>query len=140
MFKLFKKSATTVKTEAVSDKELDWLESGDEEGQLSVDVFQTPSEIIIKSTMAGARAEDLEINVNHDSLTIKGRRDMGDDVDYQNYLYRECYWGKFSRTIILPLDVRADKIKANLENGVLTVVLPIDTKQTNSRVVKVKQK
>lgn len=145
MLKIFqKKSAAAIALTRpplaeTADNEPSWL-TQDEEGQLAVDVFQTPEEIIIKSTMAGAKAEDLEISVNHDMLTIKGRREMGDDVDYQYYLYRECYWGKFSRTIILPITVLDNKIKANLENGVLTIVLPIDKKSVGGRVVKVKQK
>ncbi|MDP2754057.1 MAG: Hsp20/alpha crystallin family protein, partial [Nitrospirota bacterium] len=51
-------------------------------------------------------------------------RQMEEEVDDENYLYHECYWGAFSRSIILPVEIKAEKIEACLENGVLTVVLP----------------
>lgn len=103
----------------------EWFNNGDyEEGQLSIDVYQTDRDIIVKSTIAGVRPDDIDISLNNDMLTIRGRRQMDEEIDDENYLYRECYWGAFSRSIILPVEVKADKIEAVLENGVLTVVLP----------------
>lgn len=100
-----------------------WLDDT-EEGQLSIDVYQTPKEIIIKSTIAGVKPTDIDIAINNDMLTIRGKREMGNEVKDGDYLFRECYWGAFSRSIILPVEIQAEKIDASLENGVLTVILP----------------
>lgn len=112
-----------------------WL-SKDYEGQLSVDVYHTEKDIVVKSTIAGVRPEDLNIVVNNDLLTIRGKREASPDINPSDYLYRECYWGGFSRTIVLPQDVKADKIKAILKNGLLTVILP---KASSNAEVKVKE-
>jgi HSP20 family protein len=101
-----------------------WLPDQYEEGQLSIDVYQTPEHLVVKSTIAGVKPEDIDISINNDMLTIRGRREMNETVRDQDYLYRECYWGSFSRSIILPIEIKAEKIEAFLENGVLTVMLP----------------
>ena len=103
--------------------EENWLGEG-YEGQLSVDVYQTAKEIIIKSTVAGAKPEDLEIQLNNDLLTIRGKRYEEDEVNEQDYFYRECYWGGFSRSIVLPIEVQPNKIDAKLKGGILTIILP----------------
>ena len=94
------------------------------EGQLAVDVYQTNDTVVIQSTLAGVRVEEIDITVNNDMVTIRGIRRHEQEVPAQNYFYQECYWGGFSRSIILPYDVKGDKVSANLKNGILTVVLP----------------
>lgn len=117
-------------------EEKEWLTQSDyEEGQLSIDVYQTPGEIIIKSTIAGVKPEDIDISINNDMLTIRGHRSMDQKIREENYLYRECYWGSFSRSIILPVEVEGEKIEAELENGVLTVTLP---KAKNAKEISIK--
>lgn len=101
----------------------DWT-TGDAEGQLSIDVFQTPSDIVIKSTIAGVKPDDLDIAITNDMVTIRGRRDSEHEIKKDDYFYQECYWGPFSRSIILPVDVQTEKSVATLKNGVLTVRLP----------------
>lgn len=100
-----------------------WMED-EVEGQLSVDVFQTEEAIVVKSTIAGVHPNDLELFLNRDMLTIRGKRAHEEKVEDKDFFLRECYWGKFSRTIILPSDVKADETKASLKDGVLTIVLP----------------
>ncbi|MFZ4648618.1 MAG: Hsp20/alpha crystallin family protein [Patescibacteria group bacterium] len=95
------------------------------EGQLAVDIYQIEDHLFIKSTIAGARAEDLNINLNHDLLTIKGIRELKENIREEFYLCRECYWGPFSRSIILPVEVDPQQIEATLEEGVLTISLRI---------------
>lgn len=102
----------------------DWVAEDYEEGQLSVDVYQTKDSLLIKSTIAGVRPEDIDIAINNDMLTIRGKREVEETVSEEDYLYQECYWGGFSRSIILPCEVQADKVEANLKNGVLTITLP----------------
>lgn len=101
----------------------EWMEGG-YGGQLAVDVYQTPSSIVIRSAIAGVNAQDIDITVNNDMVTIKGVRRTQDEVPASDFLYQECYWGGFSRTIILPVDVDADRVSAAIKNGILRVVLP----------------
>jgi len=138
MRNFLKKEEISALPEANTEMEESWLDLAEEEGQLSVDVFQQDNNIVIKSTVAGARPEDIEIAVQGDALTIRGIRHLDEEVDYKDYLYRECYWGKFSRTIILPYPVVEDKVKADFKNGILTITLP-RLKQSD-HVIKVKQK
>ena len=115
----------------------EWLDNEYEEGQLSIDVYQTPAHIVVKSTIAGVRPDDIDISINNDMLTIRGKRTLHEEVRDEDYLYRECYWGNFSRSIILPVEINTDKIEAALENGVLTVTLP---KAKNSKQISIKVK
>jgi HSP20 family protein len=96
----------------------------DEEGQLSVDVYQDKNSIIIKSTIAGVEPDDIDISFHNDMLTIRGERKHDKTIEEDDYFYKECYWGSFSRSIILPLEVQVDKIKATIKNGILTIMLP----------------
>ncbi len=106
-----------------------------DEGQLSIDVYQQDNDLIIKSTIAGAKPEDIDITLAGDILTIKGKREMDEYIDYNDYLYRECYWGKFSRTIILPFEIDESKVDVNLDKGVLTIVLPKLQKKLGHKIV-----
>lgn len=101
----------------------EWLDDDLPEGQLLIDVYQTDEKIIVKSTMAGVSPENLFISLHHDMLTIKGRREPDRSLDDSDVLMQECYWGSFSRTVILPEEVDPKKIDAVLENGVLTISL-----------------
>ncbi len=100
------------------------LSSDSNEGQLTIDVYQTESDIVIKSTIAGVKPEDLDVSINNDMVIIKGERKNEEQVPEENYYYQECYWGKFSRSVILPVDVLPEKIEAAMKNGILTIRLP----------------
>lgn len=107
----------------------------EEEGQLTVDVFQNEDEIVIKSTIAGVTADDMDISITNDMVMIKGNRNPDEKVKQSNYYYQELYWGPFSRSIILPEEIDADNAKASMKNGVLTIKLP---KLAKSRIKKIK--
>lgn len=107
----------------------------EEGGQLTVDVFQTDGEVVIKSTIAGVSADDIDVSIAPDIVTIKGSRQPDENIESSDYYYRELYWGAFSRTIILPEDIDSDNAKASMKNGVLTIRLP---KLAKARVKKVK--
>jgi len=94
------------------------------EGQLTVDVYQNKDEIIVQSTVAGVDPEDLEINITNEAVTIRGKREKTEQIDEKDYFYQECFWGKFSRSIILPQEVDPEKSTATLKNGVLTIRMP----------------
>lgn len=103
----------------------------DAEGQLTIDVYQTENDIVIKSTIAGVKPEDLDVSINNDMVTIKGERKNEEEVENGNYYYQECYWGGFSRSVLLPVDVIPEKADAALKNGILTIRLPkADTTKT----------
>ncbi|MEK7464590.1 MAG: Hsp20/alpha crystallin family protein [Patescibacteria group bacterium] len=94
------------------------------EGQLTVDVWETKDEIIVQSTVAGVTQEDLEINITNESVTIRGKREKNEKVEDKDYLYQECFWGKFSRSIMLSEEVDPENSTASLKNGVLTIRMP----------------
>ncbi len=102
---------------------VDWY-SDEYEGRLSVDVYQVGDNLVVKSTIAGVKGEDLDITLNNDVITIRGRRSQEDKIETDNYFYQECYWGGFSRSIVLPVEVKPDQAEASLKNGVLTIILP----------------
>ncbi|OGI16783.1 MAG: hypothetical protein A3J63_03360 [Candidatus Moranbacteria bacterium RIFCSPHIGHO2_02_FULL_40_12b] len=105
--------------------------SDESEGQLTIDVYQTDTDIVIKSTIAGVKPEDLDISITNDMITVKGERKNEEVVEGDNYYYQECYWGSFSRSVVLPVDVISEKAEASLKNGILTIRLPkADTTKT----------
>ena len=107
----------------------------DEEGQLTVDVYQNDEEIVIKSTIAGVTVDDIDISITNDMVTIKGKRKPDEVIEQSDYYYQELYWGPFSRSIILPEDIDVEKASASMKNGILTLRLP---KLAKSRMKKVK--
>ncbi len=111
--------------------------NSDMEGKLTIDVYQTPSEIVVESAIAGIKPEDLDINVSGDSITIKGERRHEEEVKEEDYFYQECYWGRFSRSVILPEEVDPEGATVNFKNGVLTVKLPKVSK-VKSKKLKIK--
>lgn len=99
----------------------DWMQA---KGQLTVDVYQTESEFCIQAPVAGVEPEDISVAIENDMLIIKGARQEPEEQEERGYIYRECYWGAFSRQILLPEDVDAKGIKASLKKGILIVKIP----------------
>jgi len=113
--------------ESYSDEDTGTEESGSEdeqEGQLTVDVFQDDSNVVVQSTIAGVAPENLDVSITNDMITIRGERSRTHDVDSEDYFYQECYWGTFSRSIILPVEIDADRAEAKIKNGILTIRIP----------------
>ncbi|OHA57064.1 MAG: hypothetical protein A2114_02160 [Candidatus Vogelbacteria bacterium GWA1_51_14] len=107
-------------------KDDDWVESPaeEEEGELSVDVFEKPTEIIVHAMIAGVRPEDLTVSVTRDMVTIRGSRENVKEVADDHYFQRELYWGSFARTILLPAEVEPDEAEAVEKHGLLTIKIP----------------
>ena len=100
----------------------DWLTLN--EGKLSVDVIENSVEILVRSAIAGVRAEDLEINLSEDTLTVRGTRAHGCEEEVQGDVHvQECHWGSFSRTIILPTRIDPSSVDAVLKRGILTITM-----------------
>ena len=107
-----------------------------QEGQLAVDVAQTEKEVIVVSTMSGAVADKIEVYVHNDLLTIRGERvsPLQEESGIEHF-HEECFWGKFSRTIVLPVDVKSDLSRAEYRNGILSVRIPKQKTETKIPVV-----
>ncbi len=95
-----------------------------EEAQLTVDVYQTPDDIVIQALVAGVRPDELDISIGRDMVTIRGKRVTEELVEDHGYVYRELYWGSFARTIVLPAEIDLDQAEASQKHGLLTVRLP----------------
>lgn len=104
------------------------------EGELTVDVYQSPTSFVIESTIAGVNPEDIDIYTTPESITIRGRRARKEKILEKDFLYQECYWGRFARQIILPEEIDPDLVQASLKNGVLKVVLPKINKARSKKV------
>lgn len=116
------KANTTLSRQKVEEEIGNFVEEA--EGQLTVDVFQTPTEIVIQSTIAGVDPEELDIAITTESVTIRGKREKMEEVADDDYFFQECYWGRFARQIILPQEIDAENAVASMKNGVLTIRLP----------------
>lgn len=117
---------------AVSQKDEEWM--NDYEGALNIDMYQTKDNVIIKSTIAGVRPDDIDITVANDMVTIKGSRSREEKVTQDDYFYQECYWGSFSRSVIVPVDIDSEEIEADLKDGILTVIIPKAAKAKTKKV------
>lgn len=106
-----------------SSAEGDWL-SESVEGQLAVDVYQTPHDMVVKAPVAGVDEANIDITVQPDQVTIRGERVEEREVEEENYHTHECYWGAFSRTVVLPAEGDAEGARATFKNGILTVRVP----------------
>jgi HSP20 family protein len=111
------------KDEGKEEAETAWSDS-EPEGKLTVDVYQTPNEVVVESAIAGVKPSDIDVNVTNDSVTVRGTRKRDKTVKDEDYLYQECYWGRFARSIILPQEIDPDGAQVTFKNGILTVILP----------------
>ena len=82
--------------------ENDNFTSNNEEGQLAVDVLEDDESIFVIAPISGVGLEDVAVVVENETLTISGERKYPLAQAQKNFLAKECFWGKFSRTIILP--------------------------------------
>ncbi len=96
----------------------------EEEGELTVDIYDEGDAIVIQSTVAGVKPEDLDVSITNDTVTIRGRRERGHEVSDGAYYYKELFWGVFSRQVILPEEVEEDEAEASLKHGLLSIRLP----------------
>jgi HSP20 family molecular chaperone IbpA len=113
-----------------------WATEEDAEGELAVDVYQTPADIIVQTFVAGVSPNDLEINITRDMITIRGKRAESAKVQAGDFFSQELYWGAFSRTVSLPQEIEPDEAEAIERHGLLTIRLPkIDkNKKSNLKV------
>ncbi len=104
------------------------------EGELAVDVYQTPDHIVLKALIAGVQPQTIDISLTREMLTISGIRSDEREVEEDNYFQRELYWGSFSRTILLPEEVDVDAAEASEKHGVLMIRLPKINKRRETKL------
>ncbi len=114
-----------------------WEEDTDEPmpGQLAVDVYETKEKLVVKARTAGVNKSDLDVSISDGILTISGTLTSGEEEVEQWHL-QECYWGEFSRTIALPVQVKEEEIEAVLKDGVLTISF-MKVKQEHARKIEI---
>lgn len=108
-----------------------------EEGQLTLDMWQTPDEIVVQTIVGGVKPEDLDVSISHDMVTIRGKREKSQEIRDNDHFYQELYWGTFSRSILLPQEIDSDESEASIKNGLLTIHLP---KLDKAKIQKLKVK
>jgi len=116
--------ATTADAEPSAPADDDGWDNTDEfPGQLAVDVYETADQLVVKARTAGISKSDLDVSLSDNILTISGVLSGGEDEHTTRWHIQECYWGEFSRTIALPVQVREDEnsVKAELKDGVPTI-------------------
>jgi HSP20 family protein len=116
----------------------EWKNEEEFEGQLAVDVYQTQDKIVVKAPIAGVKPEDIDVAISEDVVTIRGDRKDEFAVEKDNYYVQECFWGSFSRSVILPTSTVAEKAEASLKDGVLTIQIPKVVQEDKIKKIKVK--
>jgi|SRR3989338_1690215 len=96
----------------------------EEEALLTIDVYQTPDDIVVQTIVAGIKPEEVDVSISQDSITISGKREKMREVAGSDYFYNELYWGSFSRSVLLPQEIDPDEAQATIKNGLLTIHLP----------------
>jgi len=126
-----KKIIIKEKEEKPKVKKEEWLEA---EGELMVDLYQTEEDLYLQAPIAGVEAKDLEIEIERDTLIIKGER-KNPAPEGADFFTKECYWGKFSRQIILPVEIDPNRIEASFKSGILTIKLPKLQREKKRKIV-----
>lgn len=117
---------SAAKTLSVSSKDGNGTtpEALEEEGELTVDIFEDGDNIVVQAIVGGVKPEDLDVQITDEQVTIRGKRTRSQEIRDKNFYYQELYWGAFSRSIILPQEVVSDEAEASARNGLLTIKLP----------------
>lgn len=108
-----------------------------EVGQLALDIYHTDKEIVILAPIAGVKKEDIHLTITEDILVIRGERTQKEEVAEENYYTKECFWGPFSRSIVLPLEADTKGISAEFEENVLEIRIPKSDRE-KSKVIRIK--
>ena len=105
----------------------------------TVDVHETKDELVVTADLPGLDEKDIHLSINGDVLSLRGERQWNQDVKQENYYRGERWFGKFERTVALPMPVQPDKVKATYRDGVLTITLP-KVEEIKSREIKIEVK
>jgi HSP20 family protein len=105
----------------------------------AIDMYQTDNDVVVKAALPGFKADDVQINVTGEVLTIRGELKQEEEQKETSWHIREHRWGSFERSISLPTDVVSDKAQADFDNGILTITLP-KAEEVKPRTITVKAK
>jgi len=108
----------------LSSSEPEEITQDEEAGELAVDVYQTPTHIVIKAMIAGVRPEDLDVSITRDMVTVRGKRERHTEGTNGDFFFQELYWGSFARTIVLPQEIEIEEAEATEKHGLLIIRLP----------------
>jgi HSP20 family protein len=109
------------------------------EGSLAVDMYETDENIVLKTAIPGVKADDIEVSVTGDTLTIKAESKEVEEIKRESYLRRERRFGSYCRSVTLPGGVEADKAEADYSDGVLTLIFP-KAEEVKPKSIKVQTK
>jgi len=112
------------KTDSKDVKDTNPWPSSEEEGELAVDLCENKDDLILQAVIGGVEISELDISITNDMITVRGERKRESKDKIEKVYYNECFWGPFSRSLILPQEINADKAKATIKNGLLTIHLP----------------
>ena len=102
----------------------------------SVDIFETDNEVVVKAEMPGMNANDIDVRLENNVLTLKGERHFEKEAKEENYHRIEREYGTFNRSFALPRTVNGDKVSAEYRDGILKIVLP-KKEETKPKAIKV---
>ena len=105
----------------------------------AIDMYQTDNDVVVKAALPGFKAEDVQINVTGEVLTIRGEMKREEDQNEKAWHIREQRWGSFERSVALPTDVVSEKAQADFDNGILTITLP-KAEEVKPKTITVKAK
>lgn len=117
------------KSSPSKDKEAD-----DGGGQLAIDVYRSGDNVIIESPIAGVDPSQIDIQITSEEVSINGQRAKYEEIHDEDYYYQECYWGRFSRSVILPDEIDAEASEATIKNGILRIKMPLVTSKKGKKL------
>ena len=106
----------------------------DQDGELVVDVFETNADFVVLAAIAGVQIKDLDISLEKEMLIIKGNRTDPHEDPEKKYFYQECFWGPFSRKVVLPENIDIDQADAQMDHGVLTIKIPKNEESAKGKI------
>jgi HSP20 family protein len=104
-------------------------------GHLSIDVYQDKDSLVLLAPLSGVNEKDLSLKLQDEVLTIVARRSIGDSLLTADFMVKECYWGEVRRAIVLPEGLDLENIDAEIDQGVLKVVIPKLSKKKVKKIV-----
>jgi HSP20 family protein len=105
----------------------------------AVDMYQTDDEVVVKAALPGFKADEVQINITGDVLTLRGETRHEEEKKDKAWHIREHRWGSFERSVALPTAVVSDRADADFENGILTIRLP-KAEEVKPKTITVKAK
>lgn len=106
-------------------------------GEIPIDMYQTANDVVVKASLPGVKPEEVDISITGDTLTIRGEHKEEHEAKQEDYFCKERRYGAFSRSVMLPVQVKTDKAEATFENGTLTLTLP-KAEEVKPKQIKIK--